>query len=185
MTIANRYAASASIDTASTYRVGFPLTARTLPRSSSSPVPDVGLPIPVAAVLPTWPITSQRDPAGEPTHRKTFVQPVHLATERDAKMIPSAWKTRRDREVSHSRNAGVDTTLCDLLDVAALIHIESSRWPDIPAVDLYMSAWQIQFLAIKYARREVTKHDAEMWIVAGRAYLATMKEQRLRGAVHV
>jgi hypothetical protein len=94
-------------------------------------------------------------------------------------MIPSSWKHRRDREVCRSRSGGVDSIIADLLDVSALIHIESSRWPDYRAVDLYMSAWQIQVVAISYARRDTDRHTAEMWIESGRAYLQSIQRARV------
>jgi hypothetical protein len=95
-------------------------------------------------------------------------------------MIPSSWKSRRDRADFRSRSVGgVDAVLADLLDVAAAIHIESSLWPDLRAVDVYMSAWQIQTIAIHYARREVDRHTAETWIEAGNAYVNALRADRI------
>lgn len=94
-------------------------------------------------------------------------------------MIPSAWRTRRDREVTRSRKGGVDTVLADLLDVAAAIHIESVNWPDYRAADIYISAWQVQLVAIGYARHEIDKHTAELWIDAGKAYRDAMRNERV------
>ena len=110
---------------------------------------------------------------------KTFDRHVHHVTESVANVIPSAWKTRRDRAEFRSRKGGVDSTLADLLDVAAAIHIESSLWPDTRAVDIYMSAWQVQTIAIHYARHEIAKDTARMWIEAGQAYVNALRAGRL------
>lgn len=93
-------------------------------------------------------------------------------------MIPSTWRNQRDRAASRSRKGGVDSVLADLLDVAAAIHYESASWPETAAVDLYLAAWQIQTVAIRYARHEITKDDARIWIDVGTEYVEKARMQR-------
>ena len=92
-------------------------------------------------------------------------------------MIPSNWRRRRALKASQSVSGGDELTT-QLGDLVAAFNIESSRWPDIRAEQIWLTGNAIDSIRLDYVRGLISKEYAIECLAQGVSMLTELQRER-------